>query len=126
MRYDEYMQSELWFDKRRQRLEIDKYECRTCGNKDQLTVHHKCDGKPGGYNSYTKIPNESVEDDLTTLCEDCHEAITNAIRSDRYNSQAPLQYEAHKPPREIEDLNYEKHNEKVGVSPHRGTPHFIP
>ena len=68
MIYNEYMRSDLWLGpegKRIKRLEIDKYECRLCGGKDRLEVHHKPE-------SYKRIPNESVEDDLTTLCVPCH------------------------------------------------------
>jgi len=79
-RYKEYMESNLWFNKRLKRLEIDKFECRLCGTKNCLEVHHKPD-------SYSKIPNESVEDDLTTLCVECHELITNRIRELRYSKQ---------------------------------------
>lgn len=125
MLLSEYMKSDLWFEKRRRRLDIDNHQCRLCGSTDRLEVHHKCDGKPGGYDSYRMIPNESVEDDLTTLCHDHHEVITNAIRGDRYASKAPLQTEAHKPQLE-ERISHENKSQELTVSAHRGRPDFVP
>ncbi len=77
MLYDQYMQSDSWRSKRAERLVIDGHKCRMCAADDQLEVHHRPD-------SYRLIPNESVQDHLTTLCSECHEAITNIIRSRRY------------------------------------------
>ena len=80
MPYEEYMRSSCWSSKREQRLKLDSYRCRLCdhdGSDWRLEVHHR----PA---SYAKIPNESVEDDLITLCARCHNAITNAIRTGRY------------------------------------------
>lgn len=78
MTYEEYMKSESWRTKRQERLVIDDNRCRMCGADDRgLEVHHRPD-------SYRLIPNESVLDHLTTLCPECHEAITNIIRNRRY------------------------------------------
>lgn len=85
--YEEYMRSDLWRTKREQRLIIDRHECRTCGCKERLEVHHKPD-------SYAKLPNESVEDDLTTLCVWCHDLITNKIRKGRYEKK-PVTLQEH-------------------------------
>lgn len=71
-----------WRDKREQRLEIDGHKCRTCGHDGsvwQLEIHHI---------SYDRYGDEDVENDLITLCEPCHKAITSSIRrrvyADRY------------------------------------------
>lgn len=71
-----------WRDKRKQRLEIDKHKCRTCGHDGstwQLEIHHI---------SYERYGDEDVEKDLITLCSSCHKAITESIRrrvyADRY------------------------------------------
>ena len=80
MDYSTYIASNEWSKKRLARLELDGYKCRLCdenGTQFQLEVHHRP-------SSYTKIPNESVEYDLVTLCSRCHELITSAIREDRY------------------------------------------
>lgn len=80
MTYEEYMKSESWAVKRVQRLSIDDHRCRMCdhdGSSYRLEVHHRP-------SSYGRIPDESVEHDLTVLCSRCHELITSAIREDRY------------------------------------------
>ena len=81
--YEKYINSNEWRIKRQKRLEIDKYQCRLCGETGEtyrLEVHHKPE-------SYARIPNESVEDDLTTVCARCHDAITDIIRRDRYGNR---------------------------------------
>lgn len=69
--YDEYMLSEAWRLKRSQRLMIDKRQCRTCTETNNLEVHHRHYNKPLG--------TESIDDDLITLCHKCHEAITKRL-----------------------------------------------
>ncbi|TXH58887.1 MAG: HNH endonuclease [Desulfurellales bacterium] len=80
--YDTYMQSEAWQAKRAQRLAIDNHRCRTCGHTGEtwpLQVHHI---------TYERLGGEDVENDLITLCSACHEAITNVIRSRRYEGRS--------------------------------------
>src|SRR3990167_2291428 len=80
MNFEEYYQTPHWQNIRKQRLEIDDYICRTCGENGKnysLQVHHV------RYNNFT----ENVEKDLITLCKPCHEAITNIIRERRFQSQ---------------------------------------
>ena len=82
--YETYMKSESWRDKRRQRVILDDYRCRLCdhdGTLWRLEVHHRP-------SSYAKIPNESMLHDLITLCTRCHDAVTNAIRGDRYQRRS--------------------------------------
>jgi 5-methylcytosine-specific restriction endonuclease McrA len=113
----DYFLTESWHKKRTSRLEIDKHQCRLCGATENLQVHHKPD-------SYAKIPNESIEDDLTTLCEACHDLITNRIRQMRYDSR-PVDVE-------IYESNVRKVNEngrdveKIEVQAHRGCPAYTP
>ncbi len=78
--YATYINSTEWKRKRAARLVLDGYRCRLCdenGSRYPLEVHHRP-------LSYMNIPNESIEDDLVTVCSRCHEFITNAIREDRY------------------------------------------
>ena len=82
MNYERYMQSAEWAAKRAARLEIDNHRCRTCGHTGEqwpLQVHHV---------TYERLGNEDVENDLITLCASCHEAITNVIRSRRYEGRS--------------------------------------
>ncbi len=84
MDYQAYMSSQLWKQKRKERLEIDGHRCRLCdhdGSQYRLEVHHRP-------SSYKLIPNESVIDDLTTVCSRCHEFITAICRGDRYDARA--------------------------------------
>ncbi len=71
--YQEYLRSPDWRAKREQRLHMDRYRCRLCGSRYWLEVHHCPD-------SYHKIPYESVEEDLITLCHGCHGWIEQRIR----------------------------------------------
>ena len=46
-------------------LQRDEYECKMCGNKTQLVIHHKeCSGKSEQINNNM--------DNLVTLCRKCH------------------------------------------------------
>ena len=79
--YERHMRSEAWEAKRQQRLAIDGQRCQTClhdGTLWRLEVHHK---------TYERLGDEDVERDLITLCCECHEAITNVIRSRRYDGK---------------------------------------
>lgn len=82
MNYETYMNSNAWRQKRKARLEIDNHQCRLCGETERLEVHHRPD-------SYALLPNETVEEHLTTLCVWCHDLITNRIRERRYASREP-------------------------------------
>lgn len=68
--YKEYLETEEWKKTRGKRLAIDKYQCKFCGSKENLQVHHL---------SYNNIGNEDVEADLITLCKPCHESIHQVI-----------------------------------------------
>lgn len=63
--YGLYLQSDEWRDKRGAILERDNYQCRICGDTNNLEVHHL---------TYDRVYNES-DYDLVTVCADCHEII---------------------------------------------------
>jgi len=63
MPYEEYLQTSEWKEKRAQALERDNNCCRVCNSDERLHVHHR---------TYARRGNENLED-LTTLCEECHE-----------------------------------------------------
>lgn len=81
MRYAEYMSSDAWKRKRLERLAVDQHRCRLCDACEDLEVHHR----PG---SYVRIPDESVQDDLITVCRICHEFVTDRIRRARLHSRS--------------------------------------
>lgn len=63
----DYLQTEVWKELRRARMEKDGYQCKKCGTGMNLVVHHI---------TYPDIwGTESVDDDLITLCARCHAEI---------------------------------------------------
>jgi 5-methylcytosine-specific restriction endonuclease McrA len=81
MNYKEQIKHPKWQRKRLEILQRDNFKCRCCNDEDtQLHIHHK------KYISGNKIW-MYADDDLITLCEDCHiliEAITKEFKID-YN-----------------------------------------
>lgn len=84
-----YYQSGTWQQKRQERLKLDNHRCRFCdedGTNAHLEIHHRP-------SSYAKIPNESVINDLITVCVFCHNIITERIRRRRYEGhKIQIQY----------------------------------
>ena len=74
MTYEEYLKTEAWQEKRKQRLEIDEYKCRFCNSQENLTVHHI---------SYERVGDEDVSFDLITLCWPCHQELHRIIDSEK-------------------------------------------
>jgi 5-methylcytosine-specific restriction endonuclease McrA len=63
MNYKEYLQSEDWAGKRREKLHQANYKCEVCGRDDlRLDVHHR---------TYERLGNEWMSD-LQVLCRYCH------------------------------------------------------
>lgn len=73
-RYEIYMLSQAWSEKRRRVLERDNYQCKACGSKKYLQVDHL---------TYARLCDEWLED-LQTLCLLCHAEKTKRfdMRSD--------------------------------------------
>jgi hypothetical protein len=83
--YGKYLHSRAWVVKRRERLALDDYRCRTCGvSTGPLEVHHV---------TYERLGDENVETDLITLCRGCHLAITESLKRRRYGSAEPIESE---------------------------------
>lgn len=68
--YYQELEHPLWKEKRKVILERDRYQCRICGSKHNLVVHHikYSEGKKAW-----QYPNL----DLITLCRDCHDRVHN-------------------------------------------------
>lgn len=62
MKYDEYMQSQRWREKRERALEWAEHRCQLCASGDRLEVHH---------NTYENLGHEKPAD-LIVLCTTCH------------------------------------------------------
>ena len=67
--YSELLKDPRWQKKRLDIFNRDKFKCRSCEDtKKTLHVHHL-------YYDYKLKPWEYSDDDLVTLCEDCHNTI---------------------------------------------------
>jgi formate-dependent nitrite reductase cytochrome c552 subunit len=67
-KYSEKLQHPLWQQRRMTILNRDQFTCQKCGDKEtNLHVHHK---------KYSGEPWEAPDNDLETLCKDCHKVIT--------------------------------------------------
>lgn len=64
-RYQEYLQSPQWIQKKFKVFARDGYQCQQCGTGKNLVCHHT---------TYDNIYNERL-DDLLTLCKRCHHDI---------------------------------------------------
>lgn len=70
----------------------DSNRCRGCnrsGDDVRIEVHHRRYGRPGASCGECWLLGVA-DDDLTTLCVDCHDAITNVRRRLRYDDQEPM------------------------------------
>ena len=66
--YHQQLEHPLWEKKRNIILKRDQYQCRLCGSKHNLQVHHI---KYSSGKKAWEYPNL----DLITLCEDCHKKV---------------------------------------------------
>jgi hypothetical protein len=81
--YYDYLQSEAWAIKRRERLHIDGYTCQDCGeNQRPLDMHHL---------TYKRLGNERMSD-LLTLCRRCHDYRHGKIMVSVFNCPTCLQF----------------------------------
>lgn len=60
--YYGYINSEVWKEKRMERLKLDGFQCQKCGTAKNLRVHHI---------NYENFGHETM-DDLITFCDNCH------------------------------------------------------
>lgn len=77
MPYEQYLQTPEWAVKRDQALERDGHRCRACNSEEKLNVHHR---------TYARRGNEDLND-LTTLCQPCHEHFHKRIDQERMMQQ---------------------------------------
>lgn len=73
--YYSYIQTEAWRDQRMKILRRDNFQCVCCGTAKNLHVHHI---------TYENLGAEE-EDDLVTLCADCHARVHNMPDADKMN-----------------------------------------
>lgn len=75
--YERYINSSQWQAKRELVLARDNGRCVLCDSNTDLEIHHR---------NYDRLGNEDLSD-LTTLCRDCHEVVTDMIRRRRYKKK---------------------------------------
>jgi hypothetical protein len=63
--YKEYLQSELWRQKKAEFFEVRPRKCWVCNSQDQFELHHK---------TYERVTSERL-DDLVGLCGKCHDKV---------------------------------------------------
>lgn len=86
MTYSEYIQSSAWRTNaaRLREFEAARFECRLCPAKAAdgaaLESHHR---------TYDRLGCET-DGDLTSLCSECHRAVTSFLRARRYALLQPL------------------------------------
>lgn len=67
--YKQYLNTNHWKKLRAAKIDISGRKCENCGSKSRLRIHH---------NNYECLGRETY-DDLTTLCEDCHNRHHNRL-----------------------------------------------
>lgn len=67
--YGQYLRSPAWKRKRKAALKRDGYRCRVCNRGQYLEVHHR---------RYPAVLGTESVNDLTTLCNSCHNYLTGA------------------------------------------------
>ena len=85
--YKEYMEAPEWKALRSQAIRRDDGKCQNCGTQSHLNVHHHTyPGTPGSGQWHL-----DCLDNLTTLCETCHEEEHNRLRAEeRERSDAAM------------------------------------
>ena len=73
--YQDYIKSDEWAARRRKYYATHKRECRACGSKKNLNLHHK---------TYARLGNEK-DIDLVVLCRTCHNSLHILIRKEKSN-----------------------------------------
>src|SRR4051812_15635681 len=89
--YADYRDSDTWKELRRKARQRDGHRCRVCNRTEQLSVHHR---------RYPELYGTETVDDLTTLCQPCHDAITRLPWAPRRDI-ADVSYQSHRNPAEI-------------------------
>lgn len=80
--YEAFLKSYQWLQVIRPRIfKRDRYRCRACGSRHNLQIHHVCYDDPLG---------QERDSFLITLCDDCHEAVTQYI--EEHKGEATIYY----------------------------------
>ena len=72
--YTDYLCSDSWAEKKRQRLQIDGYVCRGCGRPFTPDLPSDCH-----HMNYYSFSAENPWTDLVSLCPECHKTIHRVL-----------------------------------------------
>ena len=70
-------------------LRRDHYQCKRCGGKSDLTMHHKADILASDYlRRLKKVSGRTDPQNLVTICQSCHDAIHTEAREKGWDSDS--------------------------------------
>lgn len=72
--YLDYLSSEVWAEKKAQRLQIDNFVCRGCGKPFTPSLPPSCH-----HMNYYNFTSENIWTDLVSLCPECHKTIHRVL-----------------------------------------------
>lgn len=72
--YQEYLQSKEWLSLRKKKISQVGGSCQICNSRKEIRIHHR---------TYKRIFHEDLND-LTVLCNLCHELFHNRNNADEY------------------------------------------
>ena len=81
-KYNTYLKSFKWRDKRLRVLKRDNHECKACCRRDAVAVHHL---------TYDRVFDEPLYD-LVSICETCHEALHPHLKKSGHALPAKPKY----------------------------------
>lgn len=68
-------------------LRRDGYQCKKCGGKEDLTMHHKADILASDYlRRLKKVSGRTDPKNLVTICQKCHDTIHTEAREKGWDS----------------------------------------
>ena len=79
--YEKHLRSAAWRQIRQRAIAAAGHRCVLCAATEQLEAHHR---------TYDNLGDER-DGDLTVLCHECHEVVTNMLRARRYAAK-PVSY----------------------------------
>lgn len=68
--YEEYLASDEWKQKAKERAKIDNHKCCMCGSSGTMNNPLECH-----HITYKNIYKENIFKDLLTLCDNCHKSV---------------------------------------------------
>lgn len=93
-RYNEYLSSKCWSEKREKVLEMDEYRCLSTGSTKNIHVHHI---------HYNNVGCENISD-IITVCKDIHKEL-HSYKGEDFSKRRMIEYECISKRCEINNLD---------------------